>query len=58
MTQKVITLASNPLLQMLMGGVFAYTAFTAIILATLQTPPEAILDSGLQEVLMVFNEFP
>lgn len=58
MTQKVLSIARNPLFQMLMGSVFAYTAFTAIIIATLQTPPDAILDSGLQEVLLVFEEYP
>lgn len=55
MKQRILTLANNPLLQMLMAGVFAYTAFVAVILVTLQTPPEALLDSGLQEVLLVFE---
>lgn len=55
MKQRILTLADNPLLQMLMAGVFVYSAFVAVILATLQIPPEAILDSGLQEVLLVFE---
>lgn len=37
------------------NGVIGYLAFTAIILATLQVPPEAILDSGLKEILLVFE---
>jgi len=40
---------------MLLNGVFAYTAFTAVIIMTLQIPPEAILDSGLQEIILVFE---
>jgi hypothetical protein len=55
MKEVILTLANNPLLQMMMAGVFAYTAFVAIILATLQMPPEALLDSGLQEVILVFE---
>lgn len=55
MKQYALNLANNPLLQMLLSGVFAYTAFTAMIIATLQTPPEIILDSGLREILMIFE---
>lgn len=55
MKERVQILANNPLLQMMMAGVFAYTAFTVIILATLQVPPDALLDSGLQEVILVFE---
>lgn len=40
---------------MFLGGVFAHTAFVAVILVTLQLPPDSILDSGLQEVLLVFE---
>jgi hypothetical protein len=40
---------------MLMVGVVSYTAFVAVILATLQVPPEAILHSGLREVILVFE---
>lgn len=55
MKQRILTLANNPLLQMMMAGVFAYTAFAAVILATLQTPPEVLLDTSLVEVLQVFE---
>ena len=55
MKYYLLALANNPLLQMLLGGVFIYTAFVAIILATLQTPPEAILNSGLKDILMIFE---
>jgi hypothetical protein len=47
-------LLQNDLFVFLMIGVFAYTAFSAVILAVLQVPPEAILDSGLKEILLVF----
>ena len=51
-------LLRNRLFIILMSGVFAYTAMTAVIIYVLQTPPEAILYSGLDQVLMVFEEFP
>jgi len=51
-------LVQNALFVMLMTGVFAYTAMTAVIISVLQTPPEAILYSGLDQVLLVFEELP
>ncbi|MDH5327498.1 MAG: hypothetical protein OEZ68_05855 [Gammaproteobacteria bacterium] len=55
MKQTVETLLKNDLFILLLNGVIVYTAFTAVILATLQVPPEAILDSGLKEILMIFE---
>ena len=55
MKEKIRTLLQNDILQVLLFGVFSYTCFIAVILATLQMPPEAILDSGLKEILMVFE---
>lgn len=55
MKERVKELLNNELLQVLLFGVFSYTCFVAVILATLQIPPDAILDSGLKEVLMVFE---
>ena len=55
MKNQIALALKNPLLHMLLGGVFAYTAFVAVILTTLQIPPDAILDSGLQEIIMVFE---
>ena len=40
---------------LLMSGVFGYTTFNAVIKATLGVPPEAILDSELQEILLIFE---
>ena len=51
-------LLNNELFLMLMTGVFAYTAFTAVVLAVLEVPSDAILDSGLDQILLVFEEFP
>lgn len=51
-------LGQNELFLLMMNGTIAYIAFTAIMLAVLQTPPEAILDSGLDEVIRVFEEMP
>lgn len=58
MKDRILTLAQNPLLQMLMISVFSYTAFTAVVIEVMQTPPEAILNSGLQEILFVFEDYP
>ena len=55
MKEKCRNLFRNELFILLVNGVIAYTAFTAVIIATLQVPPEAILDSGLQEIILVFE---
>jgi hypothetical protein len=55
MARKIHNLLNNTLFQLLMNGVFASVAFSAITIAVLQVPPEAILDSGLQEILLVFE---
>jgi len=55
MKEKIRNLLKNDLLQMLMFGVFSYTCFIAVILTTLQLPPEAVLESGLQEIILVFE---
>ena len=58
MKQLVQKLLNNDLFVFLMIGVFAYTAMTAVIIAVLQVPTDAILDSGLDQVLLVFEEYP
>ena len=55
MRQKLRNLFKNELFLILLNGVFAYVAFNAVILATLQVPPEVILDSGLDQILLVFE---
>lgn len=55
MKQRLHKLLKNELFLMILNGVFAYVAFNAIIIATLQVPPEAILDSGLDQILLVFE---
>jgi len=49
------SLSRNDLFQLLMFGVFGYIAFTAVVIAVLQVPPESILNSGLKEILLVFE---
>jgi len=41
----------------MLNGVFAYTAFCAVIIATLNIPPDAIVDSNLHEVILVFEDY-
>ncbi len=55
MKEKIKALLNNELLHVLLFGVFSYTCFVAVILATLQVPPDAILDSNLKEILMIFE---
>ncbi len=58
MKQNVSNLLNNELFRILMNGVFGYIAFTAVVIATLNIPPDAILDSNLTQVLLVFEDFP
>lgn len=55
MKEKVATLLRNPLLHMALGALMVYMAYVGVLLSTLQIPPEAVLDSGLQEILLVFE---
>ena len=55
MKDRILKLARNPLLQILMVGIFSETAFTAVVMAAMQTPPEAVLTIGLQEILTIFE---
>ena len=48
-------LLRNELFVLLMYGVFAYTAFSAVVIAVLEVPSEVILNSGLKEILLVFE---
>jgi hypothetical protein len=58
MKQRVQNLLQNEWFALFMNGVFAYITFVALVIGVLQVPPETILDSGLDQVLLVFEEFP
>jgi len=45
----------NELFLLLIYSVFGYIAFSAIVIAVLQVPSDAILNSGLKEILLVFE---
>ena len=51
-------LLKNRLFLLLINGVINYIAFSAVVMATLNVPPEAILDSNLRQVVLVFEEYP
>lgn len=55
MKARIEKLFQDELFILAMNGTFAYIAYTAVILATLQVPPDAILDSGLKEILLIFE---
>ena len=54
--KKIIkNLVRNDLFLLLMYSVIGYIAFSAIVITVLQIPSEAILNSGLKEILLVFE---
>jgi hypothetical protein len=55
MIPKLEKLLKNNLFLVLMAVVFLDTIFFAVVAATIQVPPDAILDSGLHEVISVFE---
>jgi hypothetical protein len=55
MKKRLKSLLENDLFLLLINGVLAHTAFTAVMIFALNVPPEAILEIGLQEVLLVFE---
>ena len=55
MKKHIGKLLENDLFLLLMSSVFSYTAFVAVVIATIGIPPESILDSGLEQILLVFE---
>lgn len=49
-------LLHNDLFTLLISAVIAQTAMMAVVISVLQVPPDAILNSGLDEVLLVFED--
>jgi len=57
MKTAISNLLKNKLFLLMLNGVFAYTAFCAAIIATLNIPPDDIVDSNLHEVVLVFEDY-
>lgn len=55
MKTRLSNLMQNELLWVLLNAVFAHTAFSMVIILTLQIPPEALLDTNMVEVLKIFE---
>ncbi len=55
MKKRIINVLKNDLFLFLINGVIAYTALTAVIIATLNVPPEAILETNLPIILDIFE---
>lgn len=51
-----ISLSQSDLFHLFINSVVIETAFFATILSIFQLPPEIILDSGLKEILMIFED--
>ena len=58
MKSKLHNLLHDELLRVFLQGVFAYIAMMAVILATVQIPPDAIRDTNMVQVLYIFDEDP
>jgi len=46
----------NPLFGLFMQGTLAYLVMVVAILGTLEIPPDAILDSGLRDIISIFED--
>jgi len=55
MKAKFLQLIRNDIFILFMNGMLAHTAFTAAVISTLQVPDQAILDSGLKEIILIFE---
>jgi len=55
MKKHLSNLLKNELFLLLVNGVIVHTAFVAVVLTTMTVPPEAILDSNLKEILLIFE---
>ena len=58
MKRLALNVVRNELFIMLAGSVLAYSFMMAAIITFVQVPPDSILDSGLDQVLLVFEEYP
>lgn len=56
MKEIFLKISQNELFYIFLNGVVIDTAFYAALMATFQVPPEALLDSGLMDILMIFEE--
>lgn len=53
---KITELLDSDLLQLFMHATFADLSFIAVVMAAAQgLPPEVLLDSGLREILTLFE---
>lgn len=56
MKDFLISLSQSELFQLFFNGVIIETIFLATLISIFQSPPEIILDSGLREILMIFED--
>ncbi|MDH5444252.1 MAG: hypothetical protein OEY52_01775 [Gammaproteobacteria bacterium] len=56
MKDYLMEIFSSELFSLMINASIIHTIFSAAIMATLQVPPDTILESGLREILMVFEE--
>lgn len=56
MKKKIKNLIKNPLFILLLNGAIAHTVLMAAIMSVMQVPPDSILDSGLKEIILIFED--
>lgn len=56
MKKTIAKVLENKLFLLFMNGVLIHTAFSAVIIVTIGMPNEAILDTNLQQVLLIFED--
>ena len=55
MKKTIAKVLKNELFLLLINGVLIHTIFSAVIITTVGVPDEAILDTNLQEILLIFE---
>lgn len=56
MKDYLMEIFSSELFSILINASIIHTVFNMAIMATLQVPPDSILESGLREIIMVFDD--
>ena len=55
MKDKIKQVIRNDIFILFMNAAIAHTVFSAVIISAMGVPDDAILDSGLKEIIMVFE---
>ena len=56
MQSMIKALIHNDLFILFFNVAIAQVAFSAVLIATLQVPPDSILDTDLKEIILIFED--